>query len=180
MCHLRPCEYVLSEGGGKQLGGLYESRRFISISFLFYSLENNPPVPTLQPGHNPLHRFLGFNPNNHLLSMSARDPNDGREMPPNGHSHMSVNTLRGVRKVRADFFLYIQDCGLIIYTTFISYLPQIGVHMSLHVNLISSFLFPIPPLRILHILKKDLRRVSNVHLHGYLTSSSLTQNAILL
>ena len=78
---------------------------FRSFYPFFFSLENNPPVPTLQPGHNPLHRFLGFNPNNHLLSMSARDPNDGREMPPNGHSHMSVNTLQGVRKVRRCFIL---------------------------------------------------------------------------
>jgi hypothetical protein len=100
------------KGGGKQLGGLYEESAVHIDLFLFLffdSLENNPPVPTLQPGHNPLHKFLGFNPNNHLLSMSARDPNDGREMPPNGHSHISVNTLQGVRKVRLFFFLYLQD-----------------------------------------------------------------------
>ena len=139
--------------------------------FFLYSLEDNPPVPTLQPGHNPLHKFLGFNPNNHLLSMSARDPNDGREMPPNGHSHMSVNTLRGVRKVR-HFFCTLK--AMDAYITFISYLPQIGVHISSHVSPISFFLFPILLLRILHILKRDLQRVSNVHPHGCLTSSSPT------
>ena len=83
-----------------------------SIDLFHSSLENNPPVPTLQTGHNPLHRFLGFNPRNHLLSMSARDPNDSREMPPNGHAHMSVYTLRGVRKVRQ--FFSTSDCELIL------------------------------------------------------------------
>ncbi|KAF8801909.1 hypothetical protein BYT27DRAFT_7146988 [Phlegmacium glaucopus] len=74
-------------------------------------LEHNPPVPTLQTGHNPLHRFLGFNPNNHLLSMSARDPHDGREMPPNGQGHTSVYTLRGVRKLSPkDWRSYILAC----------------------------------------------------------------------
>ena len=31
--------------------------------------------------------------------MSARNPYDGREMRPNGQSHMSAYTLRGVRKM---------------------------------------------------------------------------------
>ena len=98
MYHLRPCEYV--QRGGKQFGvitGVSDS--FDLFFFLPFSLENNPPVPTLQTGHNPLHKFLGFNPSNYLLSMSARDHYDGREMPPNGQSHISVYTLRGVRKV---------------------------------------------------------------------------------
>ena len=98
MYHLRPCEYVL-----RGVSSLGVSTRVIGSFRSSLSLENNPPVPTLQPGHNPLHRFLGFNPNNHLLSISARDPNDAREMPPNGNSHMSVNTLQGVRKVRQLF-----------------------------------------------------------------------------
>ena len=68
------------------------------------SLEHNPPVPTLQPGPNPLYTFLGFTPGKHLLSMSARDPYDGREMPANSVNHVSVYSLRGVRKVRYLFF----------------------------------------------------------------------------
>ena len=101
--------------GGKHLGVSTRVGGSFRLPF-FFSLENNPPVPTLQSGHNPLHKFLGFNPNNHLLSMSARDPNDGREMPPNGHSHMSVHTLQGVRKVsRFFFFWYFQDYGFMYF-----------------------------------------------------------------
>lgn len=83
---------------------------WINVPFETF-LEHNPPVPTLQPGHNPFHRFLGFDPNNHLLSTSARDPYDGREMPPNGHGHMSVYTLRGVRKLSpADWRSHVLAC----------------------------------------------------------------------
>jgi len=63
------------------------------------SLEHVPPVPTLQPGNNPLHTFLGFNPTKHILSMSLRDPADGREITPNGKDAVSALCVRGVRKV---------------------------------------------------------------------------------
>jgi len=63
------------------------------------SLEHAPPVPTLQAGANPLHTFLGFTSGKHILSLSARDPADGREMPANGKGHVAVMTVRGVRKV---------------------------------------------------------------------------------
>jgi queuine tRNA-ribosyltransferase len=63
------------------------------------SLEVFPPVPTLVRQKHPLHSFLGFSVSQHMVSLSARDPADGREMPPNGITHVSVNNLRGVRKV---------------------------------------------------------------------------------
>ncbi|KAH6906996.1 hypothetical protein BKA70DRAFT_1563364 [Coprinopsis sp. MPI-PUGE-AT-0042] len=83
-------------------------------------MEQNPPVPTLYAKHlaatstsapsneaqsraedaeRPLHSFLGFKPSNHILSMSPRDPNDTREMPPNQNDVLNVATLRGVRKL---------------------------------------------------------------------------------
>ncbi|GLB40040.1 putative queuine tRNA-ribosyltransferase [Lyophyllum shimeji] len=74
-------------------------------------LEHNPPVPTLQPGPNALHRFLGFVPEQHLVSMSARDPGDVRDMPPNGNNHVSVLSLRGVRKITpAEWRTYTAAC----------------------------------------------------------------------
>ncbi|KAI9568066.1 tRNA-guanine(15) transglycosylase-like protein [Boletus coccyginus] len=42
-------------------------------------LEQVPPIPTLQNGPHPLHRFLG--------------------MPPNGNTYVSANCVRGVKKV---------------------------------------------------------------------------------
>jgi len=77
------------------------------LSFALSSLEHYPPVPTLQPGSNPLHTFLGYTPGKQLLSMSARDPYDGREMPTNGANHVSVYSLRGVRKVRLMLVFYL-------------------------------------------------------------------------
>lgn len=94
--------WVCLFGGVSSLGSSRKSAAHRSV-FFYSSLEHNPPVPTLQTGHNPLHKFLGFNTNTHLLSMSARDFYDSREMPPNGNDHTSVNTLRGVRKVRPSF-----------------------------------------------------------------------------
>ena len=141
-------------GGDKHLGvatvtrlGVGGSFDFFPLPLFIFKLENNLTVPTLQPGHHPLHKFLGFNPNNYLLSMSAaRYPNDGREMPPNdpSHSHMSVNTLQGVRKVRRFLFYFQIIIDSYIYIlSFISYLPQIAVqvHTSSHVrvNLTPSF-----------------------------------------
>ncbi|KAF8057003.1 tRNA-guanine(15) transglycosylase-like protein [Lyophyllum atratum] len=74
-------------------------------------LEHSPPVPTMQPGPHALHRFLGFVPADHLLSMSVRDPADVREMPANGTSHVSAYSLRGVRKISpADWRSYTAAC----------------------------------------------------------------------
>jgi len=67
--------------------------------FSSLSLDVHPPVPTLAPGKNPLHSFLGFSTDNHVISMSIRDPMDGREMPANGKLHVCAYSLRGVRKV---------------------------------------------------------------------------------
>lgn len=65
------------------------------------SLERTPPVPTLQGGENSLHRFLGLRKERHILSMSLRDPFDGRELPPNGNKFVNAHCIRGVRKVRS-------------------------------------------------------------------------------
>jgi hypothetical protein len=62
-------------------------------------LEQVPPIPTLQDGPHPLHRFLGFDRDRHIVSLSLRDPLDMREMPPNGNTHVSANCVRGVKKV---------------------------------------------------------------------------------
>jgi len=69
------------------------------LVFLSLSLDVHPPVPTLAPGKNPLHSFLGFSTDNHVISMSIRDPADEREMPANGKLHVCAYSLRGVRKV---------------------------------------------------------------------------------
>jgi hypothetical protein len=68
-----------------------------------------PPVPTLQPGTNPLHTFLGYAPEQSILSMSLRDPADDREMPPNGQDHVSAYCIRGVKKVSSTV-ISITDC----------------------------------------------------------------------
>jgi hypothetical protein len=88
------------------------SRVLVSSCWMVYligmpSLEHSPPIPTLQPGNSchPLHKFLGFSPSQHILSMSARDPHDCREMPPNGNAHICVFSLRGVRKVKLHLFI---------------------------------------------------------------------------
>ncbi|KAF8963764.1 tRNA-guanine(15) transglycosylase-like protein [Flammula alnicola] len=84
--------------------------RWLNVPFETF-LEHHPPVPTLQPGPNPLHKFLGFVPGKHILSMSARDPYDGRDMPTNGHSHLCVYSLRGVRKLSpAHWRSYVLAC----------------------------------------------------------------------
>ncbi|KAI0928194.1 hypothetical protein AcW2_004283 [Taiwanofungus camphoratus] len=72
--------------------------RWVHVPFESF-LERTPPVPTLQSGSHPLHTFLGFPSSTHIVSMSARDPFDGREMPPNGKDHVSVYCIRGVRKI---------------------------------------------------------------------------------
>ncbi len=73
------------------------------------SLEQKPPVPTLWPGSKPLHGFLGFPEQRHILSMSIRDWNDDRDIPPNGKDNLSAMTTRGVKQVRfqlRDFLMF--------------------------------------------------------------------------
>ncbi|KAJ7188465.1 tRNA-guanine(15) transglycosylase-like protein [Mycena filopes] len=72
--------------------------RVIQIPFESF-LENSPPTPTLQPGLNPLHTFLGFNPDQHLLALTLRDPADPKETPANGHDYISASTGRGMKKI---------------------------------------------------------------------------------
>ncbi|XP_006458792.1 hypothetical protein AGABI2DRAFT_115808 [Agaricus bisporus var. bisporus H97] len=70
-----------------------------------------PPVPTLVHGRTPLHTFLGFSPGQHIVSMSLRDPENGREMPANGNNHVSAYSLQGVRKVAPrDWKSYVYSC----------------------------------------------------------------------
>ncbi|KAH7882484.1 hypothetical protein F5I97DRAFT_1910746 [Phlebopus sp. FC_14] len=72
--------------------------KLINIPFESF-LEQTPPTPTLQTGSQRLHHFLGFDPLKHIVSLCLRDPQDIREMPPNGNTHISVNCVRGVRKI---------------------------------------------------------------------------------
>ncbi|KLO13384.1 hypothetical protein SCHPADRAFT_828081 [Schizopora paradoxa] len=73
-------------------------------------LERTPPVPTLQHQQDPtdpkpLHTFLGLPPETHIMSLSLRDPNNARELPPNGDKSISAWCVRGVRKVSPSSFL---------------------------------------------------------------------------
>ncbi|KAG6895778.1 hypothetical protein C0992_012653 [Termitomyces sp. T32_za158] len=74
-------------------------------------LEQSPPVPTLDPGPNALHRFLGFELDRHIVSLSVRDPDDTRAMPPNGNGFLNACSLRGVRKITpAEWTNYTRAC----------------------------------------------------------------------
>ncbi|TFK18675.1 hypothetical protein FA15DRAFT_760512 [Coprinopsis marcescibilis] len=79
----------------------HSALKWMNVPFESF-LEHNPPVPTLQVGEQPLHAFLGFQGQNHILSMIARDPNEAKEMPVNQNHVVSVSTLRGVRKLSPD------------------------------------------------------------------------------
>ncbi|KAI8998894.1 tRNA-guanine(15) transglycosylase-like protein [Trametes punicea] len=71
----------------------------------------NPPVPTLVDGAHPLHTFLGYSPESHIITMTLRDPSDGRKMPPNGHDFVCAHCTRGVRKVTASHWsTYVHKC----------------------------------------------------------------------
>ncbi|KAG8216391.1 hypothetical protein J3R82DRAFT_6495 [Butyriboletus roseoflavus] len=72
--------------------------RWINVPFESF-LEQVPPIPTLQNGPHPLHRFLGFDKDRHIASLCLRNPLDTREMPPNGNTCVSANCVRGVKKV---------------------------------------------------------------------------------
>ncbi|KAG6899421.1 hypothetical protein C0993_010430 [Termitomyces sp. T159_Od127] len=74
-------------------------------------LEQSPPVPTLDPGPNALHRLLGFELDRHIVSLSVRDPDDTRAMPPNGNGFLNACSLRGVRKITpAEWTNYTRAC----------------------------------------------------------------------
>ncbi|RPD65852.1 hypothetical protein L226DRAFT_566359 [Lentinus tigrinus ALCF2SS1-7] len=74
-------------------------------------LDRNPPVLTLVGGARPLHQFLGYETDKHVLTLTLRDPSDGRKMPPNGNDFMSAHCTRGVRKVNLPTWkTYVQKC----------------------------------------------------------------------
>ncbi|KAF8513733.1 tRNA-guanine(15) transglycosylase-like protein [Hysterangium stoloniferum] len=74
------------------------SIKWVHVPFESF-LQIDPPVPTRQDGSNPLHRFLGYSPSQHLLSLSLRDPADVRDMPANGNLFVAAQSSRGTRKV---------------------------------------------------------------------------------
>ncbi|KIJ33538.1 hypothetical protein M422DRAFT_35452 [Sphaerobolus stellatus SS14] len=77
--------------------------KWIHVPFESF-LQIDPPSISRQEGPNPLHSFLGFSPSRHLLSLSLRDPADGREVPANGKEFVSTLTSRGTRKIAAPVF----------------------------------------------------------------------------
>ncbi|KAJ6497894.1 tRNA-guanine(15) transglycosylase-like protein [Mycena sanguinolenta] len=85
--------------------------RWITVPFESF-LENSPPVPTLQPGSNPLHTFLGFNPDQNLLALTLRDPADANETPSNGNDYISASTSRGIKKITpTQWRTYVHACA---------------------------------------------------------------------
>lgn len=85
--------------------------RWVHVPFESF-LGHSPPVPTLQPGRQPLHKFLGYVPSQHIVVMSLRDPFDGRDMPSNSKDHVSAYCVRGVRKVTPHAWeLYVAACN---------------------------------------------------------------------
>ncbi|KAI0670651.1 tRNA-guanine(15) transglycosylase-like protein [Trametes maxima] len=79
---------------------LTQAIRHIQLPFESF-IDRNPPIPTLVGGPHPLHTFLGYSPQNHVITLTLRDPSDGRKMPPNGNDFVSAHCTRGVRKVTA-------------------------------------------------------------------------------
>ena len=66
---------------------------------LMNSLERTPSILTLEDGPHPIHSFLGFDRDKHIVSMKLRDTSDMRELPANGKDFVSARCIRGVRKV---------------------------------------------------------------------------------
>ena len=89
LCYLyRPCYYDLIQ------------------YILCFSLQHTPPVPTIVPGNRPLHKFLNYSPEKHIMSVSLRDWNDDKDITPNGKDSVSALCVRGVRTVRTSFQSY--------------------------------------------------------------------------
>ncbi|KAJ7502767.1 tRNA-guanine(15) transglycosylase-like protein [Mycena galericulata] len=87
-----------------------EALRWVHVPFETF-LENTPPTPTLHPGAS-LAAFLGFDPSAHIVAMTLRDPDDGREMPANGADYVSASTARGVKKVTPNQWRdYVHACA---------------------------------------------------------------------
>lgn len=84
----------------------------------YHSLDRVPPIVTLQTGSEALHTLLGYDRRRHILSMSVRDPLDGRDMPVNGRDHISAQCIRGVRKV--DFYFIRRKFVLLIHACMMS------------------------------------------------------------
>ncbi|KAI0747854.1 tRNA-guanine(15) transglycosylase-like protein [Daedaleopsis nitida] len=88
-----------------------EAIRHVQVSFESF-LNRNPPVPTIVGGAHPLHSFLGYNIDRHVLTLTLRDPSDGRKMPPNGNDFVSAQCTRGVRKVSPSAWKnFVQKCN---------------------------------------------------------------------
>ncbi|KAA1474474.1 tRNA-guanine transglycosylase [Dentipellis sp. KUC8613] len=99
--------------------------RWVHVPFESF-LERLPPPPTLQPGDHPLHTYLGFRLQKHIVTMTLRDPFDGREIPPNGKDFASAYCMRGVRKVKPeDWRNYVLQCNpdVVVATTDIPFTP---------------------------------------------------------
>ncbi|KDQ54042.1 hypothetical protein JAAARDRAFT_196811 [Jaapia argillacea MUCL 33604] len=99
--------------------------RWVHIPFESF-LDRNPPILTAVGGPFPLHTFLGYSPSKNVISLSLRDPFDGREMPPNSNKHVSANCIRGVRKVdQSTWRSYYETCqpDLVVALTDTPYTP---------------------------------------------------------
>ncbi|KAJ8488296.1 hypothetical protein ONZ51_g3654 [Trametes cubensis] len=84
--------------------------RHIQLPFESF-IDRNPPVPTLVDGPHPLHTFLGYSFDSHILTMTLRDPSDGRKMPPNGNDFVAAHCTRGVRKVTTSSWnTFVEKC----------------------------------------------------------------------
>ncbi|KAF9510222.1 hypothetical protein BS47DRAFT_1377465 [Hydnum rufescens UP504] len=53
----------------------------------------------LQPGPYPFHKFHGFSPKRHILSLGLRDPNDPQVLHANGNDYVVAHSVRGSKKV---------------------------------------------------------------------------------
>ena len=130
---LNPCTMTF----GSFLLSLHTMLNMLKIIF---SLDRMPPVPTLQTGPNPLHTFTGFPSNQHILSLSLRDPFDGREMPANNKQFVSAYCIRGVRKASSISIMctnHTRKTNTITYFFPTLRLHQLtGRHMLSHANLI--------------------------------------------
>ena len=85
---------------------VFSAQNCLSSYYLASSLEHSPPLPTIIGGPHALQKSVGLNNVRHIISMSLRDPCDGREMPPNGKKFVNAWCIRGVRKVTFEHIVY--------------------------------------------------------------------------